>query len=91
MNARVRMLVKREVRQRAYVVYAGLSRQGVSVVVLRVKYGGVEYEALGTAKRSPNDIMNPEEGQRQAYNRALVELVDRIADPNRRAMSIRFD
>ena len=89
MNVAVRRVVKKTVRERAQTLYAGVSRDNVSVVILHVKVGGVEYQALGTAKWHKPDIFDQDVGIRRAYDRALVELVDRILDPQRRTLSVR--
>jgi len=90
MNVEVRRLVKQHVERKAYVVYAGTSRVGVSVVIMRVRFGGQVYEALGTAKWQRPDVFDPQQGLDLAKSRAIVELVDRVLDPGRREVSIRY-
>jgi len=90
MNPKVRALVKAEVRRKTTVLYAGVSRQGVSVVRLRVKIGGQVLEALGTAKWQKPDVFDTAEGIDRAQERAVIELVDRLLSPYRRGFSTRL-
>lgn len=90
MNVEVRRLVKDAIRRKLRIHYAGISRDGVSAVILRVHIGGTDYEALGTAKWQRPDEFSVRDGLSLAYRRALVELVDRVVEPNRRNLSVRY-
>ena len=90
MNTRVRELVKKDIRQRAQVAYWAVSRQQVTVVVLRVKMGEQVLEACGTSKWQKPDVPDHRMGYKLAYARALTELVDQACDPDRRGFSVRL-
>ena len=90
MHPKVREFVKREVRKRVQEVYMGVSRQGVTVVLLRVKFGKIVYHALGTAKWQKPDEFDFRKGIDLAYNHAIVELVDKIVDPERRNLGVNY-
>jgi len=89
--SRVRRIVKEDVKQRVKIEFAALSRQNVSVVVASVKMDNQLYRAVGTAKRHPLDPLDVKRGLDLAYERAIVELVDKIVDPSRRVWSIVFE
>ncbi len=90
MNQRTRQLVKAAIKPCARLIYAGVSRQNVTGVVVRLTWGGQEYEVFATAKWQRPDMFDPQRGVEIAFNRALVELVDRVLETGRRSVSVRL-
>ena len=84
----VRRVIKEFLENRVRVEMSGVSRQGVTAVVLSVKVSGRTYRSLGTSKWKPPDVFDPGVGFNKAYNAAMIELVDLVIEPYRRMPSV---